>query len=324
MSILIQNPGIFSTVQDLARIGFRSLGINPNGVMDRSAVRLVNILLSNNENAAVIEMHFPSAEIIFERDCLFAVGGADFASHLDGSRIGNWRLHRARKGSILTFQNKVQGERTYLAIEGGFHVQDWLGSASTNLSATVGGYGGRKLEANDRIALLSKCKSRYSFLNQQLSSSLAPRYSRFPTVRVVKGGEYEMLNSKSQRLLESSSFQISNISNRMGYRLSGEPMVLTASTEILSSAVNFGTIQLLPDGQLIVLMADHQTTGGYPRVANVIEYDLPLLAQIGASDNVAFHLIDIAEAERIAAAFRRDLELLKTGVRLCSDRDLGQ
>ena len=109
----------------------------------------------------------------------------------------------------------------------------------------------------------------------------------------------------------------------MGYRLIGEPMVLTGPTEILSSAVNFGTIQLFPDGQLIVLMADHQTTGGYPRIANVIEYDLPLLAQIGASDKVAFHLIDIADAERIAAAFQHDLERLKTGVRLCSNHYLG-
>ncbi|MBP7377145.1 MAG: biotin-dependent carboxyltransferase family protein [Pyrinomonadaceae bacterium] len=323
MSILIRKPGILSTVQDLGRICYRSLGINRNGVMDRSAARLINILLNNGENAAVIEMHFPAAEILFERECLFALGGADFASHLDGHRVGNWRIHRAGEGSILTFQNKVQGERTYLAIEAGFHVQDWLGSASTNLSATVGGCCGRKLARNDRIELFSVCESRGRLFNQQLSTSLIPRYSRLPTVRVVKGGEYEMLKSKSRSLLESSVFQISNNSNRMGYRLIGEPMVLTAPTEILSSAVNFGTIQLFPDGQLIVLMADHQTTGGYPRIANVIEYDLPLLAQIGASDKVAFHLIDIADAERIAAAFQHDLELLKTGVRLCSNHYLG-
>ena len=110
----------------------------------------------------------------------------------------------------------------------------------------------------------------------------------------------------------------------MGFRLDGETLKLKAPTELLSSAVNFGTIQLLPDGQLIVLMADHQTSGGYPRIANVIEYDLPLLAQIGANDKVAFKLIDIRTAESVAAAFHQDLNLLKTGVRLCSRRDLGE
>ena len=110
----------------------------------------------------------------------------------------------------------------------------------------------------------------------------------------------------------------------MGFRLSGgELLRLADPIEILSSAVNFGTIQLLPDGQWIVLMADHQTSGGYPRVAHVIEHDLPLLAQLGANDGVGFHLIDIAEAEGIAAAFDNDLNLLKTGVRLCSKRNLG-
>lgn len=110
----------------------------------------------------------------------------------------------------------------------------------------------------------------------------------------------------------------------MGYRLVGEPLTLSAPTELLSSAVSFGTIQLLPDGQLIVLMADHQTTGGYPRIANVIGIDLPLLAQIGPNNKLAFQLIEIGDAERTTAAFEHGLKLLKTGVRLCSRLDLGE
>ncbi len=324
MGVHIKKPGILSTVQDLGRLGYRRFGINPNGVMDRTADRLINILLGNEENAAVIEMHFPAAEIEFESACLFAIGGADLGMKLDGAEAGNWRIHRAAKGSILNFQKKLHGERAYLAVRGGFWVNKWLDSSSTNLTAMIGGTNGRKLESGDRVKFFSDRNQDNSFTRQQVSTSLIPRYSRFPTVRVIKGGEFELLSDKSQQQFEISHFQISNSSDRMGFRLSGKTLKLKAPTELLSSAVNFGTIQLLPDGQLIVLMADHQTSGGYPRIANVIEYDLPLLAQIGANDKIAFKLIDIRTAESVAAAFHHDLNLLKTGVRLCSRRDLGE
>jgi len=324
MSILIKKPGILSTVQDLGRCGYRRLGINPNGVMDRTATRLVNILLGNDENAAVIEMHFPAGEIVFERDCLFALGGGSLGAHLDGNAAINWRVHRAAKDSTLTFSNRAFGNRSYLAIRGGFQIEKWLDSASTNLTAKIGGFDGRKLGSGDRIEFALNQDDASPVVHQQIATSLIPSYSRFPTVRVIKGGEFDLLNAESQDIFEISNYKISNNSNRMGYRLNGEPLTLLTPTELLSSAVNFGTIQLLPDGQLIVLMADHQTSGGYPRVAHVIERDLPLLAQLGGNDGVGFHLIDIAAAEKITAAFERDLNLLKTGVRLCSKRNLGE
>ena len=292
--------------------------------MDRTAATLINILLNNDENAAVVELHFPAPEIVFEKDCLFAVGGGDLGMNLNGLGTENWRIHRASKGSILKFQEKRQGERAYLAVRGGFQVEEWLDSASTNFSAKIGGMHGRKLEAGDIIEFAQEHTGTAAFALQQISRTIIPRYCRFPTVRVVKGGEFELLNDNSQIAFQTAHFQISNDSNRMGYRLIGEPLALSTPIELLSSAVNFGTIQLLPDGQLIVLMADHQTSGGYPRIANVIEYDLPLLAQIGANDKVAFKLIDIRTAESVAAAFHHDLNLLKTGVRLCSRRDLGE
>ncbi len=318
MSILIKKSGILSNVQDLGRFGHRRLGINPNGAMDRTAARLINILLGNDENAAVIEIHFPAAETVFEEDCLFAIGGADFGTSLDGEAIGNWRLHRAKRGSNLSFDQKIAGNRAYMAVKGGFRVNRWLDSSSTNMTAKAGGVGGRKLEVGDRIAFLSEPNQTAPSAHQQISPSLIPRYSRFPTVRVIKGGDFDRLDLSSLEKFEISNFQISNNSNRMGFRLIGEPLALITPTELLSSAVNFGTIQLLPDGQLIVLMADHQTTGGYPRIAHVIEHDLPLLAQLGANDKVAFHIIEIHEAERIASAFAKELNFLKTGVRLCS------
>lgn len=322
MSILIKKSGILSTIQDKGRIGFRRFGINPNGVMDRTAASLINILLENDENAAVIEMHFPTSEIVFENDAVFALGGAEFEAQLDGGPIANWQVHQASKGSTLSVLHRSYGSRSYLAIAGGFQVKMWLGSSSTNLSAKIGGTDGRKLEPGDRIEFNSN--RRRSYPPQMISPSLIPKYSRFPTVRVVRGGEFEMLGPKSKELFEILNFQISNSSNRMGYRLIGEPLSLVKPVELLSSAANFGTIQLLPDGQLIILMADHQTTGGYPRIANVIGYDLPLLAQVGPNDKIAFHLIDIVEAERITAAFQRELKFLKTGVSLCTNLQLGK
>lgn len=145
---------------------------------------------------------------------------------------------------------------------------------------------------------------------------MIPFYSRFPTVRVTAGAEFEWLKTLSRELFLKEYFVISQNSDRMGFRLQGEPIRLSKKKEILSSAVNFGTIQLLPDGQMIILMADHQTSGGYPRVANVISTDLPLLAQLGAGDKVAFHLVLIEEAENLLMEFEKNLNLLKIAVRL--------
>ena len=140
-------------------------------------------------------------------------------------------------------------------------------------------------------------------------------YSRFPTVRIIAGAEFEDLTKKSRDLLLSQDFLISNSSNRMGFRLAGNPISLSKPLEMISAAANFGTIQLLPDGQLIVLMADGQTAGGYPRIAHVISRDLPLLAQLGTNDKVAFHLIDIEMAENLALQFERELSFFRIGCR---------
>ena len=142
---------------------------------------------------------------------------------------------------------------------------------------------------------------------------MIPFYSRFPTVRIITGAEFENLTAFSEQQFLSETFTISKDSNRMGFRLEGKPLFLLNKTELVSSAVDFGTIQLLPDGQMIVLMADHQTTGGYPRLGNVISIDLPLIAQLGANDKVGFHLISIGEAENLLLEFEKDLCFLRIG-----------
>ena len=313
MSLLIKKAGLLSTIQDLGRNGFRRFGINPNGAMDRTAARLINLLLGNDETEAVIEMHFPAPEILFEQETMFALGGANFGAKLNNKSIDNWKTHFADSGSILSFPEKISSNRCYLSVRGGFEIEKWLASASTGLTANIGGLNGRKLETGDKIDVKRSSKFKTHNSKLRISNNLIPFYSRFPTVRIIEGAEFENLTAFSEQQFLSETFTISKDSNRMGFRLEGEPIFLLNKTEMVSSAVDFGTIQLLPDGQIIVLMADHQTTGGYPRLGNIISIDLPLIAQLGANDKVGFHLISIEESENLLLDFEKDLNFLRIG-----------
>lgn len=310
MSILINKPGILTTVQDAGRNGYRRFGINPNGAMDAVAARLINILLGNSDCEAVLETHFPASEIAFQENALFALGGADFNAKLSGESLENWKPYYAEKGSVLKFTEKVFGSRVYLSVKGGFAIEKWLGSASTNLTAKIGGLAGRKLQKGDELKFKVQ-SSKLKAQNIRISDSLIPFYSSFPTVRIIAGAEFDSLTAFGEQSFKKQIFTVSQNSDRMGFRLNGEPLFLIDNKELVSSAVNFGTIQLLPDGQLIVLMADAQTSGGYPRIAHVIETDLPPVAQLGANDRIAFQLITIEEAENILMEFNVNLNFLR-------------
>ncbi len=311
MSLLIKKPGILSTVQDLGRLGWRRFGVNPNGAMDPVAARIANILVGNDDNAAAIEMHFPPPEIEFERDAIISVCGGDFGAAIDGKEITAWRAVAANAGRTLRFTRKTAGERVYLAVGGGLDVTPWLGSSSTTLAAEIGGYQGRPLQAGDRLSVGYQAMRPTEPHLPAVSPSLLPRYSRFPTVRIIPGAELDYLSSASYESLSQQTFTISNRSNRMGFRLTGEPLTLKKQHEFISSAVCFGTVQLLPDGQVIILMADQQTAGGYPRIAHIIGYDLPLVGLLGAGDKIAFHLVGVEEAERLAVQFEKELSFLR-------------
>ena len=315
MALIIRKPGILTTVQDLGRTGARSIGINPNGVMDTSASRLVNVLLGNGESRSVLEMHFPAAEILFDSDTWIAIGGADFGATVNDIQIRNWSSSFVKKGSVLKFARNMSGHRAYLAVQGGFHVDDWLGSASTNMAAGIGGLSGRKLSEGDRLDIGGSTGTAANFV---IGPSATARYSRFPVVRVVAGSEYDFLTATSEQSFLRERFSLTNDCNRMGFRLQGNPLYLLHELQLVSSAVTFGTIQVLPDGQLIVLMADHQTSGGYPRIATVASIDLPILAQCGPGDQVGFKMISIDEAERLELQFAKELNFLRVGCRLQS------
>jgi antagonist of KipI len=315
MSLIIQSNSLLTTIQDLGRSGSRSTGVNPNGAMDKTALRLINILLGNAENEAVLEIHFPAPKIQFEENTLIALGGADFGAKIDDQTIENWRPYFIEKNQTLHFTKKISGHRIYLSVRGSFKIKDWRGSKSTNLKAQIGGFNGRKLQKDDRIFFDSRLKTQDSSLNFRISNTLIPLYSSFPTVRAIVGAEFNKLSKISQTNFLSKKFTVAHNSDRMGFRLNGDQLSLTENIELVSSAVNFGTIQLLPNGQLIILMADHQTTGGYPRLAHIISEDLPLVAQLGENDSLYIKIISIEDAENLALKFERDLNLLKTACR---------
>lgn len=313
MSISIIKPGICSAVQDLGRTGYRSLGIGPGGVMDFFAASVANYLVGNDENTAVIEMHFPAATIAFQSDACISITGADFAAHINDIPVPLYQPLYITNGDLLSFKKNTTGARAYLAIGGGMTTDQWLGSYSTHVKVQAGGFKGRLLQKDDVIGLnavaVTKCSKNFSIAPSVIESI----YAKENLIRCITGPEYQLINTKSENIFSNTSFVISNQSDRMGYRLQGEMLSLKKSAELISSAVGFGTIQLLPNGQLIVLMADHQTTGGYPRIAAVITADLPKLAQVRVNTAIKFKLLPLSKAEEILLSMHQTINEIKKG-----------
>jgi len=302
MSILIRKSGILTTFQDAGRFGYRVLGVNPSGPMDTVAARISNILVGNDEYDAVIETHFPAVEIEFLRNTQFSICGAEFCATLDGKPLSNWSSHMALAGQKLSFQRPALGSRAYIAAAGGIEAKSWLGSWSSI-----------QISANDQFSTL---ESKIELRSCTVSPWMLPRYGRFPTVRIIRGPEFDLLDDIAVDLLLSENYTLSKGANRMGARLDGSPINCDGIGEMTSSAVTFGTIQLLPNGLPVILMANHQTTGGYPRIGTVISADLPLVGQLSAGDGVSFKLIDMSEAIELYNDREREIEQLKRGVSL--------
>lgn len=301
MSLRIIKAGLLDTIQDLGRFGFLASGINPSGAMDRYALQLANALVGNAPGEAGIELHFPASVILFTRPALIALSGADFSPSINGEPVPMQQGIVVNKNDALQFHRPVKGARAYIAVAGGFQLEDWLGSYSTNLKAVAGGFHGRRLQKGDEIVLNGK--KEYGYLLPGKNFRVLPwaadnKYEEESSeIAVLPGHEWGRLTEEARERLLHSPFLITKLADRMGYRLGNEPLSVLPGEDILSSAVNRGTIQLLPDGKLIVLMADHQTTGGYPRIAHVITADHSKLAQLKSGDSVYFRLTDMATAE---------------------------
>ena len=304
MNLRIIIAGVMDTVQDMGRYGWQHLGINPGGVMDKLSARVANMLVGNHSHEAVIELHFPASSFFFEQPALIALTGADFSATVNGDPVPSLHPVLVSKYSILQFQDILNGARAYLAVKGGLDLAKWLGSYSTHIKAGAGGFKGRSLQNDDEIGLgaapdLCPLIGKKEYIVLPWKADTAWNDDGAEEIFILPGNEFRRLNDSSKEKLNQQSFIITNQSDRMGYQLKGEPLSMNNNEEVISSGVNFGTVQLLPGGQLIVLMADHQTTGGYPRVAHVITSDHSKLAQMKPGDAIRFSFTDLATAENL-------------------------
>lgn len=316
-SVLVKKAGIFTTIQDRGRIGSRMLGIGPGGPMDPAAASIANALVGNHQAEAYLEVHFPAPRLEFRSSTVIAICGAQLSPMIDDRPVANWQPIIVEKGSSLSFSNRSHGNRAYIAFYGGIDADEWLGSRSTNTKAGFGGHNGRRLVDGDHLMLRRTVPHLNDLRPAAASHSVRSKYSKHPTIRIVPGPEFELLDEDSKHLLFNEKFVLTNDCDRMGARLAGSPLSPTAGS-MLSTGVSFGTIQLLPDGSPVVLLADHQVTGGYPRIGQIITVDLGLMGQLGPGDHVSFHRVDIEHAERLLAAWASELNVLTIACRFRS------
>jgi antagonist of KipI len=304
MNLRIIKAGVLDTVQDLGRYGWQHEGINPGGVMDKLSAQVANILVGNDPRQAVIELHFPASAFFFEQPALIAISGADFTASVNGEEIPVLQAVLLSKFSILQFHGIQYGARAYLAVYGGFDIPQWLNSYSTHLKAGKGGFKGKMLQKEDEIPMCTSAdftrligKKEFQVLPWKADTGLPADLSS--RIFLLHGNEWNRLTEGSKEKFLNQSFGIMPQSDRMGYHLRSGSLTVTTKDEVVSSPVNFGTIQLLPEGQLIVLMADHQTAGGYPRIAHVITAHQSLLAQMKPGDQIRFKFTDQQTAEQL-------------------------
>jgi antagonist of KipI len=298
MGLKVLKAGLLSTIQDTGRFGYRKDGIIVSGAMDTLALRTGNLLIGNSEHEAGIECTVMGPKILFESDRLIALTGADFSPKIDDKPVKMWRPLFVAKGSILNFGASVSGCRSYLTVSGGFDIPEVLGSRSTYLRAEFGGWKGRALQTGDHIPFRKKYRETLRNFNWSLNPAKVYPDLNDGMIRVIKGPEYNLFTESSKQAFLEQEFLLTNESDRMGYRLQGAVLALELPQEMISSAVTFGTIQVTSKGDSIVLMADHQTTGGYPRIAQVITADFSRLAQMQSGQKIRFGLVtlDLAHA----------------------------
>jgi antagonist of KipI len=316
MNLRIIKAGILDTIQDQGRYKYQYLGINPGGAMDKLSAQVANFLVGNNGHQAIVELHFPASEFFFEQPALIAIGGANFSANVNGEEIPCLHPVLVSKYSILQFHGLQTGARAYLAVNGGFDIPKWLGSYSTNLKAVAGGYKGRAFQKDDEIgigtiAAFASLLEKKEFYILPWKADTGRSFIIDEEIKVLPGREWNRLTEESKEKILRQSFTIASQSDRMGYRLKSEPLSMLNNEEIISSAVSFGTVQLLPDGQLIVLMADHQTAGGYPRVAHVITAHLSRLAQMQPGEKINFNMTDLKTAEELLIKQQQHLQQLQ-------------
>ncbi|MFY4774595.1 biotin-dependent carboxyltransferase family protein [Metabacillus sp. RGM 3146] len=325
MSIKILQPGLHTTIQDSGRYGFQKEGVIVSGAMDRYSYRYANMLVGNRDGAAALEMTLLGPTMEFQKDCLISLTGGNLSPKINKTRVSMWKPIYIKEGSILEFGAPVKGCRAYMAIAGGYQVKEILGSFSTYTKAGLGGFQGRLIRENDLLeysdipeelsAFTEEIKGSGKEAFKEASWFVEPPFkektesSQF--VRITEGREYSWFEEESQNEFWKSEYKLSSQSDRMGYRIEGPALTTMEKKELLSEAVTFGTIQVPSNGQPIILMADHQTTGGYPKLGHVITVDLPILAQLKPGEKIQFKKATIEEAQKLLLEKEKVIKMVK-------------
>jgi len=297
--ILVQAPGLFTTVQDLGREGFGPMGVSASGAADAISLRIGNRLAGNPEGAAALEMTLVGGAFVFEEDAVIAVTGADFGASLDGIAVPMWSSARVQAGQTVTLGPSTSGARSYLCVGGGIMVEPFLGSASTHALSGLGGFEGRALHKGDRLDIgAANSLFQKRTLSAQALEHLWPR----KILRVTEGPQSEWFADSAWETLCGSAFRVAEQSNRMGVRLEGSRVPVDTRREMITEGVPLGAIQVTPSGQPIILFVEQQTTGGYPKIANVISADFHSLGQLRPRDEVRFERIEMHEARALLRA----------------------
>lgn len=312
MSVLrVLDGGLFTTVQDLGRVGFQRYGVPVSGAMDRSACLAANALAGNPPDAAVLEMTMVGPRIEFTAPATIAIAGADLGAHLDDDPAPAWQTVRVAAGRTLWFSGPEDGARACLAILGGIDVPAVLGSRSTYVRSRLGGLEGRRLEDGDELPIGAGRADTLPPI-REVPRHERPAYGHDHSIRVVRGPQDDRFTGEGLATFLSSTYVVTGGADRMGYRLQGPAIAHAGGADIVSDGSPLGGVQVAGDGQPIVLMADRGTAGGYTKIATVITVDTWRLAQAAPGDTVRFREVTLAEAQAALRARTTWLERIPT------------
>ena len=289
--IEVQSPGLFTTVQDLGRDGFGPIGVSPSGAADPIALRLGNRLVGNAEGAAALEMTLLGGTFVFPRGGVVALAGGDFEAG-----IPIWTVHHLSPAQTLRIGSARSGARCYLCVRGGIAVPLVMGSASTHVMSGLGGLEGRPLQKGDVLQVGPEplTPSRQT-VRPEVLALLATR----KVLRTTDGPQHHWFSPSCRSEFYRAVYRVSEDSNRIGIRLQGKTVEMPNSGHMITEGVTLGAIQIPQNGQPVILFVEQQTTGGYPKIANVISADIPSLGQLRPGDEIRFERIEVAEARRL-------------------------
>jgi biotin-dependent carboxylase-like uncharacterized protein len=294
MSVLeVLRPGMLTTVQDLGRPGYGPMGVSASGAADPVSLRVGNRLVGNREGAAALEMTMVGGSFRFPQGATVALAGGDFEAAIDDAPIVGWAGRQMQPGQTLTVGPAREGARCYLCVRGGIAVKDFLGSASTHLLSATGGLAGRALQKGDVLKIGPAGGSwQAKSLSARVREQLKPR----KLLRVTAGPQADWFSAAALRQFYDSAFRIAEQSNRMGLRLEGPPIAPPSGREMITEGVSLGAIQVPSSGVPIILFVEQQTTGGYPKIANVISADVASLGQLRPRDEIRFAQVTLEQA----------------------------